>query len=382
MTSLSEYREHDRLQSRLRDIRLACSRRWIIMDVCGGQTHNLLRHGIEAALADCVELIHGPGCPVCVTPAAMIDRAIELALVHGAIVTTFGDMLRVPGRQGSLLQARARGADIRTMYSPTDAVRLAARYPDRQVVLFAVGFETTAPATALAVLQAELQCLSNLSVLSHHVCVEPAMRALAADPARRLQGFLAAGHVCTITGYRELESLAHDFKLPIVVTGFEPVDLADGLLCCVNQLEQGRTVVENSYPRYVRPDGNAAALKLLRQVFDVCDLSWRGFGTVANGGLALQQEYAAFDASRRFSTEVPDLTVDGVAERHCMSVLTGRIAPPACPLYGSACTPDAPQGAPMVSSEGVCAAYHRYADYRPDPISLHRESANRLHLQD
>lgn len=351
------------------------------MDVCGGQTHNLLRHGIEPALADCVELIHGPGCPVCVTPAAMIDRAIELASHQEAIVTTFGDMLRVPGRQGTMLQARARGADIRTMYSPTDAVQLAARNPDRQVVLFAVGFETTAPATALAVLQAELQRLANLSLLSHHVCVEPAMRALAADPQRRLQGFLAAGHVCTITGYRELESLVHDFDVPVVVTGFEPVDLADGLLGCVKLLEQGRSIVENAYPRYVRRDGNPAALKLLRQVFEVCDLPWRGFGTVANGGLALRQEYASFDASRRFSTSLPDFTADGVAERHCTAVLTGRIVPPACPLFGTTCTPDAPQGAPMVSSEGVCAAYHRYADHRPDLLSRYRESADKVNSQ-
>lgn len=360
MTNLAEYRDHDRLQSRLREIRRCCSRRWTIMDVCGGQTHNLLRHGIEAALVDCVELIHGPGCPVCVTPAEVIDQAIELALTEQAIVMTFGDMLRVPGRQGSLLQARARGAEIRTMYSPTDAVQRAVREPDRQVVLLAVGFETTVPATALAVLQAEAQQLTNFSVLSHHVRVEPAMRSLGTDPHRRLQGFLAAGHVCTITGYRELEDLAQDFHFPVVVTGFEPVDLADGLLRCVHQLERGISVVENGYPRYVRRDGNPAALKLLRRVFEVCDLPWRGFGTVVKGGLRLRQEYAGFDAWQRFCREISAFPVDEVAERYCTSVLTGRSAPPDCPLFGTACTPDSPQGAPMVSSEGVCAAYHRY----------------------
>ncbi len=362
MKGLEEYRNHEQLQAHLNEIRRACTRRWTIMDVCGGQTHNLLRHGIEEALADCVELIHGPGCPVCVTPAAVIDRAIELASVHGAIVTTFGDMLRVPGRNGSMLHARAQGADIRTIYSPTDAVRLAARFPDRQVVLFAVGFETTAPSTALAVLQAELQHVSNFSILAHHVRVEPAMRALAADPQRRLQGFLAAGHVCTVTGYHGLEELAGDFQLPVIVTGFEPVDLADGLLACVHQLEQGRKVVENCYSRAVRRDGNPAAQRLLQEVFEVCDLPWRGFGAITNGGWAIRQEYAVFDAKQRFSNDTTPAAPDDDAESHCTAVLTGRLAPPACPLFSTACTPDSPRGAPMVSREGACAAYFRYAD--------------------
>lgn len=362
MKTLDAYRDHVRLQHRLLEIRRSCTRRWTIMDVCGGQTHNLLRHGIEDALADCLELIHGPGCPVCVTPAMMIDRAIELASVHGAVVTTFGDMLRVPGRAGSMLQARARGADIRTMYSPTDAVHFAVRNPDREVVLFAVGFETTAPSTALAILQAEQKQLANFSVLAHHVRVEPAMRALALDPQRRLQGFLAAGHVCTVTGYADLESLAHEFGVPVTVTGFEPVDLADGIFGCVNQLEQGCAVVENCYPRYVSRDGNQQALRLLHKVFEISDLPWRGFGTIVHGGWALRPDYIAFDASRRFQSAMLDITSDEVADRHCSAVLTGRITPPSCPLFGSLCTPETPQGAPMVSSEGACAAYHRYAD--------------------
>lgn len=371
MTSLREYRDPERLQAQLCEIRRACSRRWTIMDVCGGQTHNLLRHGIEDALADCLELIHGPGCPVCVTPAAVIDRAVELALLDGAIVTTFGDMLRVPGSHGSLLQARARGADIRIMYSPLDAVQLAIQNPDRQVVLFAVGFETTAPATALAVRQAELRQLSNLSLLAHHVCVEPAMRSLAADPQRRLKGFLAAGHVCTITGYRELEHLSRDFNLPVVVTGFEPVDLAEGLLACVTRLERGQAGVENCYPRYVRRDGNLAALKLMHTVFERCDLPWRGFGTVANGGWKLRAKYAPFDAKQRFARRVDSLPIDST-EPHCTAVLTGRLLPPACPLFATVCTPEAPQGAPMVSSEGACAAYHRYGARYADAVSHER----------
>lgn len=362
MKILEPYRDHERLQQRLQEIRRVCSRRWTIMDVCGGQTHNLLRHGIEEALSDCVDLIHGPGCPVCVTPAEIIDRAMELASVHGAIVTTFGDMLRVPGRTGSMLQARARGADIRTMYSPTDALQIAARHPDREVVLFAVGFETTAPSTALAILQAEHQRVTNFSVLAHHVRVEPAMRALALDPQRRLQGFLAAGHVCTVTGYADLEALPHEFHIPVVVTGFEPVDLADGILGCVQQLEQGRAVVENGYPRYVRRDGNPQALSLLDKVFESCDLPWRGLGTITKGGWKLRKEYAKFDASTRFGVDVLPVASDESAERHCTAVLTGRMTPRACPLFGTICTPETPQGAPMVSSEGACAAYHRYAE--------------------
>lgn len=331
------------------------------MDVCGGQTHNLLRHGIEDALSDCVELIHGPGCPVCVTPATVIDLAIELALTRRVTIATFGDMLRVPGRSGSLLQARARGGAIRTIYCPSDAVQLAQCHPDQQIVLIAVGFETTAPSTALAVLQAEHQHLTNFSVLSHHVRVEPAMRALAAEPERRLQGFLAAGHVCTVTGYRELEPLAEDFQLPVSVTGFEPLDLADGLLGCVQQLEQGRATVENRYARCVRHDGNPSARCLMDRVFAVDDLPWRGFGVIPKGGLILRREYEVFDARRRFNAiDDPPISQNGV-DHHCAAVLSGRLKPCECPLFARSCTPDSPQGAPMVSSEGACAAYFRYA---------------------
>lgn len=361
MKYVDEFRDPQRLQARLQDVRRLCTRRWTIMDVCGGQTHNLLRHGVEEALDDTVELIHGPGCPVCVTPAEVIDDAIQLALQHKVIIATFGDMLRVPGRTGSLLQGRAYGGDIRTVYCPSDAVQLARRLPNREVVFLAVGFETTAPSTALAVLQAEQQRQSNVSVLAHHVRVEPAMRALAADPASRINGFLAAGHVCTVTGYEELLPLAAEFHVPVVVTGFEPLDLVEGLIGCIGQLEGGRAHVENRYQRCVRPHGNPAAQRLIARVFAVGDLPWRGFGTLSGGGFAFRTEYERFDARRRFSLPVGHRSEPHVADQHCATVLAGRIKPPECPLFGSVCTPDTPQGAPMVSSEGACAAYFRYA---------------------
>jgi hydrogenase expression/formation protein HypD len=366
MKYVDEFRDPAVLQARLQDVRRACTRRWTIMDVCGGQTHNLLRHGVEAALDDCVELIHGPGCPVCVTPADVIDAAMDLALEHRMILASFGDMLRVPGHRGSLLQARAHGGDVRTVYSPSDAVELATRHPDREVVFLAVGFETTIPATALAVLQAEQRTLGNVSFLAHHVRVEPAMRALAADPARRLSGFLAAGHVCTVTGTASLEPLADEFRLPIVVTGFEPVDLVEGIFGCIAQLEVGRAEVENRYARCVRPAGNPAALALIDRVFAVADLRWRGFGVLPAGGFAFRPEYARFDARRRFALAENAADHDTAAEL-CAQVLAGRIKPPECPLYGTACTPETPRGAPMVSSEGACAAYFRYA--RPAEVS-------------
>lgn len=361
MKYVDEYRDPDRLQDRLRVLRQRCSRRWTIMDVCGGQTHNLLRHGLEAALDDVLELIHGPGCPVCVTPAEVIDDAIQLAIQHNAIITTFGDMLRVPGRNGSLLLARASGCEIRPVYSPCDAVQLAIRHPERHVVFLAVGFETTIPATALAILQAEQQSVANFSVLAHHVRVEPAMRALLADPACRISAFLAAGHVCTITGDAELRSLATDFRIPVVITGFEPWDLVEGLIGCVEQLEHGRAQLENRYPRCVQSEGNRTALHLVHRVFDVCDQLWRGFGILPHGGYQFRDHYAGFDARRRFS--MPSLHAGALtdSDQWCAAVLSGRVRPPACPLFGKSCTPDSPQGAPMVSSEGACAAYHRYA---------------------
>jgi hydrogenase expression/formation protein HypD len=361
MKYVDELRDPERLQSRLDDLRRLGTQRWTIMDVCGGQTHNLLRHGIEPALADHLDLIHGPGCPVCVTPAEVIDDAIRLAHEPNIILTTFGDMLRVPGRTGSLLQARSHGADVRTVYCPSDAVQLARREPLRQVVFLAVGFETTVPSTALAVLQAEQLGQSNFSVLVHHVRVVPAMRALLEDPSCRIQGFLAAGHVCTVTGYKELLSLATDRRVPIVVTGFEPLDLVEGLIGCVAQLERGRSEVENRYPRCVRLQGNPVAQRLIYRVFAIHDLPWRGFGILPKGGFVLRDKYQQFDARKRFDLPSIHLEKVDVTEQYCAAVLVGRIKSPECPLFGITCTPDAPQGAPMVSSEGACAAYFRYA---------------------
>lgn len=360
MNLIDDYREPQRLQERLQVARRLCTRRWTIMDVCGGQTHSLLRYGIDAALSDCIEFIHGPGCPVCVTPTEIIDAAIELSLHPNVLLTTFGDMLRIPGRTGSLLQARAAGGQIRMVYSPCDAVKLAARHLDLTVIFLAVGFETTVPATALAILQAQALGLQNFAVLAHHVRVEPAMRVVAAVPSASLSAFLAAGHVCTVTGYESLKSLSADFRLPLVVTGFEPLDLVEGVIGCLEQLESGRAEVENRYARCVRPEGNPDALRLIDRVFAVSNLSWRGFGILQDGGFAFRDDYAQFDARRRFRLDAV-LTPSRDSESSCAAVLTGTIRPPGCPLFGTVCTPDAPQGAPMVSSEGACAAYYRYS---------------------
>ena len=360
MKLIDDYRNPKRLQERLEVARQLCTTRWTIMDVCGGQTHSLLRYGIEAALADSLEFVHGPGCPVCVTPAEVIDAAIALSLRPQVLLATFGDMLRVPGRTGSLLQARAAGGQIRTVYSPCDAVQLAARHPDLKVVFLAVGFETTVPSTALAILQAEARRLDNFSLLAHHVRVEPAMRVVAAAPSAPLSAFLAAGHVCTITGYQSLSTLAADFRLPVIVTGFEPLDLIEGIIGCLEQLETGRAEVENRYPRCVRLQGNPDALRLIDRVFAVSDLPWRGFGILRDGGFVFRKDYSQFDARQQFRLDVVDpQTPDG--ESSCTAVLTGAMRPPDCPLFGTVCTPDAPKGAPMVSSEGACAAYFRYA---------------------
>lgn len=358
MHLVDDFRQSHLLRSQLTRLRSSASRRWVIMDVCGGQTHALLRYGLEDALDDVLELIHGPGCPVCVTPGEVIAEAISLAENQDVVLASFGDMLRVPGSTGSLIQARARGADVRMVYSPLDAVLLAARLPEREVVFFAVGFETTAPATALAVLQAQRQRLTNFRVLSHHVRVEPGMRAILEQPNCRVQAFLAAGHVCTVTGFSQYDHLVQDFHTPIVVTGFEPVDLLAGLTQCVELLESGRAELHNAYARAVRRNGNPAAQWLIERVFQIDTLAWRGFGTVRNGGLALRPEFHQFDAQRR----LPRSSHRHSDDSECRSgdVLCGLIKPPVCPLFGNACTPDRPRGAPMVSSEGACAAYFRY----------------------
>ena len=367
MRFVDEYRDRALLTSQLSELRRLITRRWVIMDVCGGQTHSLLRHGLEEALEDSLELVHGPGCPVCVTPAEAIDDAVELAKRPEVILASFGDMLRVPGRQSSLLRARAAGADVRTVYSPVDAVQLAAKEPGKHVVFFGVGFETTAPATALAVLQARQLELTNFSVLVHHVRVEPAMRAVMQLPDNRVQGFLAAGHVCTVTGFAHYQTFVEEFDVPVVVTGFEPLDLLTGLSECVRLLESQQPQVRNQYSRSARPEGNAHAQRLIDLVYTVATVPWRGFGAIPDGGLVMQPELSDFDARCRFGLAARVSSSDG--DCRSADVMAGRIKPPDCPLFGNACTPDTPVGAPMVSSEGACAAYFRYAR----PIELQYE---------
>jgi hydrogenase expression/formation protein HypD len=355
---LDEFRDPTAGRRLLAEIRRAASRPWTLMEVCGGQTHSLLRHGIDAELEGVVELIHGPGCPVCVTPLEAIDLARELSLRSDSMLASFGDMLRVPGSRGSLMEARAAGGNVRPVYSPIDAVDLARRHPEFQVVFFAVGFETTTPTTALAVRQAAALGLENFSLLVAHVRVLPAMEALAASADCRVQAFLAAGHVCTVTGCEEYAPFVDRYQMPVVVTGFEPVDLLQGILKCVRLLESGQVEVANCYGRTARNEGNPAAQRLVSEVFEVCDRPWRGLGVIPRGGLRLRAPWNRFDAEVRFGrTSLPVLD-----QTECRSgdVLAGRIKPTACASFGTRCTPDRPLGAPMVSSEGACAAYYRY----------------------
>jgi hydrogenase expression/formation protein HypD len=338
----------------------AVTRPWTLMEVCGGQTHAIVRFGLDAMLPDGVTLVHGPGCPVCVTPAEAIDQAIALSHRPGVILCSFGDMMRVPGETGSLLEARARGGDARVVYGPLDAVELARRHPDRQVVFFAVGFETTAPATALAVSLAERGGVANFSILSAHVLVPPAMEALLSAPDNRVQGFLAAGHVCAVMGMAAYPPIAARHRAPIVVTGFEPLDILRGVLMCVRQLESGRAEVENGYARAVQPDGNRAARALIAEVFEAAPRVWRGLGEIPDSGLRLRPAFAHRDAGARFGAAAPGPAPAAASPCIAGAILRGIAKPPDCPAFGAACTPERPLGAPMVSSEGACAAYHRY----------------------
>ncbi|MGV8073127.1 MAG: hydrogenase formation protein HypD [Syntrophobacteraceae bacterium] len=358
MKYIDEYRDGEAVQQLARKLAAVTTRPWALMEVCGGQTHAIVKFGIDELLPDGVRLIHGPGCPVCVTPLELVDKANLIAALPGVIFCSFGDMLRVPGTSGDLLTAKANGADVRMVYSPLDAVKIAQAHPDREVVFFAVGFETTAPANAMAVYQAHKQGLRNLSLLVAQVLVPPALEALLASPQRRIQGLLAAGHVCTVMGYREYEPIAQRYGLPIVVTGFEPLDIMQGIFMCVKQLEYGRAEVENQYARSVRPEGNTAAQQLIRNVFSVTNQKWRGLGEIPCSGLRLREEYSDYDADLRF--KLSGLKVS--ESEFCQSglVLQGIITPMECPAFGNRCTPEQPLGAPMVSSEGACAAYYRY----------------------
>jgi hydrogenase expression/formation protein HypD len=366
MKYLDEFRDAAAARTLVREIRRRASRAWTLMEVCGGQTHSLLRHGIDAELEGAVELIHGPGCPVCVTPLEAIDLAQRIAARDDCLLTSFGDMLRVPGSRQTLLDVRAAGGNVRPVYSPLDAVELARTNPDRQVVFFAVGFETTTPATALAVRQAERFGLNNFSLLVAHVRVQPAMEMLASSPDNRVQAFLAAGHVCTVMGYESYVAFCGRFHMPVVVTGFEPIDLLAGILACVRQLESGEARVENRYARSVRPNGNPAARDVVAEVYEVCDRPWRGLGVVSAGGLRLRKRWEQFDAERRFA--LPKLRVIETDECRAGDVLAGRMNPKDCPSFGTRCTPDRPLGAPMVSSEGACAAYFHYHPVPADAV--------------
>lgn len=360
MSALAPYRDPAAVARLARAIEATVTRPWTLMEVCGGQTHAIARYGLEAMLPPQLQLVHGPGCPVCVTPVEALDAAIAIARRPEVILCTVGDMLRVPGSRGDLRGARAAGADVRVVYAPHDAAAIAAEHPDRQVVLLGVGFETTAPGVALALTSAARQGLNNLSVLAHLVRVPPALRLLAADPEATLDGWLAPGHVCTVMGTAEYEALVVELGRPIVVTGFEPVDLLDGLLRCVRLLEAGRVELDNAYARVVRPEGNPAARALIEAWFRPGDQVWRGLGVVPDGGLILRPEHARWDATRRFPEALATPPAPEPAECHAGEVLRGRLRPERCPAFGVACTPDRPLGAPMVSTEGACAAAYRY----------------------
>jgi hydrogenase expression/formation protein HypD len=358
MKYLDEYRDTRIARALAAEIRRRSTRSWVLMEICGGQTHTLMRYGIDELLGDSVQLVHGPGCPVCVTPLETIDRAINLARRPDITLVSYGDMLRVPGSDTDLFHVKAEGGDVRIVYSPTDAVNLAKSRPDRQVVFFAIGFETTAPAHAMAVLQAERLGLKNFSLLVSHVLVPPAIRTLLNHPKNRVQGFIAPGHVCTVVGCREYEDLVREFHVPIVVGGFEPVDLLEAIRMLVIQLEEGRAEVENQYVRSVQYEGNLPAQEAIARVFEVADRKWRGIGSIPGSGLFLKQKYAEFDAELRYDLE--DIRAQEPPECISAEVLLGHKKPTDCSAFGTRCTPDKPLGAPMVSSEGACAAYYQY----------------------
>ncbi len=366
MKYLDEYRDAAPARQLAESLRRLVRRPWTIMEVCGGQTHTILKSGLEDLLPPEITLVHGPGCPVCVTPLELIDRAIALARLPEVIFCSFGDMLRVPGSRGSLLEAKAGGADVRIVYSPLDALKLARANPARQVVFFAVGFETTAPANAAVVWEAERQGAANFSILVAHVLVPPAMEAILSSPNRRIDAFLAAGHVCTVMGYEEYEPISRRYHVPIVVTGFEPLDLLEGIYMAVAQLESGRAEVENQYRRAVRREGNRPAQELIREVFEISPRKWRGIGEIPSSGLRLRERFRDFDAETRFA--VAAVGVEEAAECIAGLVLQGLRKPWECSAFATRCTPETPLGAPMVSSEGACAAYYLYGRRQHDGV--------------
>lgn len=358
MKYITEFRDPSLVHNLITKISSTITRPWVIMEICGGQTHSIMRNGLDQLLPEQIELIHGPGCPVCVTPIELIDKAIRIASTKDVIFTSFGDMLRVPGSNQDLFHVRASGGDVRVVYSPLDALKIAQQNPDKQVVFFAIGFETTAPANCMSVLQAQTLRLDNFSILVSHVRVPPAIRAILSSPSHTVQGFLAAGHVCTVMGYWEYHSIASEFQVPIVVTGFEPVDILDGILSAVELMEKGENIVQNAYARAVTEAGNVPAQKIINTVFRECDRSWRGIGVIPNSGWELRPEFNQFSAEARFQLE----DIQSQESPVCIAgqILQGLKKPNHCPAFGIRCTPETPLGATMVSSEGACAAYYRY----------------------
>ncbi|MFQ5865919.1 MAG: hydrogenase formation protein HypD [bacterium] len=362
MKYLDEYRNPEIARRIVDEIRSITTRAWIIMEVCGGQTYSIIKNGIDQLLPPEIELVHGPGCPVCVTPLEQIDKAIQIASRPDVIFTSFGDMLRVPGSEKDLFIVKSEGGDVRVVYSPLDAVKIARENPDKKVVFFAVGFETTAPNNAMAVWQAHRERLKNFSILVSHVLVPPAMKALLSSPKNRVQGYLAAGHVCTVMGWEEYEPIAEQYQVPIVVTGFEPLDILEGILMVVKLLERGEARVENQYSRVVRREGNRPAQALVQRIFEISNRKWRGIGEIPASGLRLRPEFRAYDAEAIF--QLGDIQVEEPAE--CISglVLQGLKKPCECEAFGKQCTPQTPLGATMVSSEGACAAYYAYSRHQ------------------
>jgi hydrogenase expression/formation protein HypD len=358
MKYLDEYRNATLAQKLIREIQRYRTQSWTIMEVCGGQTHSIVKHGIDELLPEGIELVHGPGCPVCVTPLEMIDKAHAIAARPEVIFCSFGDMLRVPGSQTDLFRLKSRGADVRVVYSPLDSLKIAQANPQRQVVFFAIGFETTAPANAMAAHQAHQLGIKNFSLLVSHVRVPPAMRSILQSTQNRVQGFLGPGHVCTVMGYREYEAISAEFQVPIVITGFEPVDILDGVCRLVRQLEDGRAVVENQYSRVVSQAGNLAAQQLMQRVFEVCDQKWRGVGTIPASGYRLRPEFKDYDAAQSFAVE--DIHPEEPAICISGQILQGLKKPHECAAFAKLCTPLQPLGATMVSAEGACAAYYNY----------------------
>ncbi|MCU1310897.1 MAG: hydrogenase expression/formation protein HypD [Candidatus Angelobacter sp.] len=358
MKYVDEYRNHKVAKKVVDEIRRIQTRPWVIMEVCGGQTHSIVKHGLDYLLPEGIELVHGPGCPVCVTSLEMIDKAHAIARHPDVIFCSFGDMLRVPGSQADLFTLKSQGADVRVVYSPLDCLKIARANPEKKIVFFAIGFETTAPANAMLVWRAKNEGLKNVSILVSHVLVPPSIAAILQSPQNRVQAFLGPGHVCAIMGYREYEPLVARYKVPIVITGFEPLDLLEGTLYTVRQLESGRADLENQYVRAVNREGNKPAQKLIWQVFDICDRKWRGVGSIPKSGYKLRYEFRDHDAERLFEVE----EIDTKESQLCISgqILRGIKKPHDCPAFGKECTPQQPLGATMVSAEGACAAYYAY----------------------